>query len=507
MVRIPILLAGAMMTTQLAAEVRRPAVAGSFYTAEPARLAAEVRHYLGRRPDGASAPRAVIAPHAGYVFSGATAGKAFAALQGTEVSRVVLLGPSHRASFRGAALPAERLTAFATPLGELPLDRRALAALRAARLFDGPPEAHDGEHCLEVELPFLQVALPKAAIVPILIGHITSRDDAAILAHTLATIVDSSTVVVISSDFTHHGRPYGHAPFPADQRLPANLAELTQRTAERAAALDPRGFWHQVEVSSDTVCGSRPIAVLLELLTHAFTGRGEVVDVTTSADVSGNYQQVVAYAGVTFTGQWTAWQAPAPPPALDVLDEDQQRAALALARATLESYLTKGPQLAAWFAAHPVTGNFAALAGVFVTIHNTGARAAREGRLRGCIGTIEAREALADAIVRAARSAANDPRFAPLSRDELPHVSLEISVLSPVTSVPGPDAIQLGRHGVILDKGGRRAVFLPQVASETGWDRDIFLTELARKAGLPGDAWRAGATLEVFTAQVFGEPE
>lgn len=495
-----------MFATQLAAEVRRPAVAGSFYTADAARLGTEVRRLLGTRPAG-PAPRAVIAPHAGYVFSGATAGKSLAALQGAEVSRVVLLGPSHRASFRGAALPEPRLTAFSTPLGMLPLDRAALAALRERRLFDGPGHAHDGEHCLEVELPFLQVALGEVSIVPILVGQLTGREDALTLARGLASVVDERTVLVVSTDFTHHGRPYGHAPFPADRRLPATLEDLARATAERAAAMDARGFWHQVEVSGDTVCGVRPVTVLLELLAHAFEGSGEVVDVTTSAAASGNLEQVVAYVGVSFAGRWTPWREPPPPPPLGVLDEEEQRAALALARAALETYLLNGPQLARWFAAHPVAGNLAAVGGVFVTIHNTGARAVKQGRLRGCIGTIVGREPLVDAIIRAATSAARDPRFPPLDREELPQVSLEVSVLSPPTPVPGPEAIQLGRHGVILAKEGRTAGGLPQVASETGWDRDTFLSQLARKAGLAADAWRRGASFEVFTAQVFGEPE
>lgn len=496
-----------MTSTPLAAEVRRPAVAGSFYSADPRQLAAEVRRFLGASPTAGEKPLAVIAPHAGYVFSGPTAGKTFAPLRGAQVSRIIVLGPSHRASFRGAALPSKELTAFATPLGDFPLDADALAALRSVPLFQGPPSAHEGEHCLEVELPFVQEVLGQVPIVPVLIGHLSSREDAAILARGLARLVNESTVVVVSSDFTHHGRPYGHTPFPTDRHLHPTLVDLARATAERAAAIDPRGFWHQVEVSGDTVCGVRPVAVLLELLSHSFEGKGQVVDVTTSAEVSGNLHQVVAYAGVSFVGRWTPWREAASPPPLRRLDEGEQRAALALARATLETYLTKGPQLARWFSAHRLTGNLQAIAGVFVTIHNTGARAAKQGRLRGCIGTIVGREPLVDAIVRAATSAANDPRFPPLKREELPQVSLEVSVLSPPSPVPGPTAIELGRHGVILAKEGRTAVFLPQVASETGWDRETFLSQLSRKAGLPDDAWRTGASLEVFTAQVFGEPE
>jgi AmmeMemoRadiSam system protein A len=121
------------------------------------------------------------------------------------------------------------------------------------------------------------------------------------------------------------------------------------------------------------------------------------------------------------------------------------------------------------------------------------------------MGVIEAREPLVDAITSAAVSAAHDPRFPPLTLDELDDVELEISVLSPTHRVAGPADIEIGKHGVILSKGGLRAVFLPQVAVEQGWDVETMLSHLARKAGLPRDGWRSGATFEVFTAQVFAE--
>jgi AmmeMemoRadiSam system protein A len=245
--------------------------------------------------------------------------------------------------------------------------------------------------------------------------------------------------------------------------------------------------------------------VALELLKHAFAGSGQVVDVTTSAAVSGSVGQVVTYAGIGFTGAWKAWQDDPQPPALAALDRDEQAATLSLARATLDTYLNHGPALARWFAEHPVAGNLLAPAGVFVTLHNTGEREKRLGRLRGCIGVMEARERLVDAILHNAISAAHDPRFPALEAKELPALDLEVSVLSPLKPVPSADAIVLGTHGVVLSKGGRRAVFLPQVATETGWDLPTFLSHLSAKAGLPSDAWRTGARFEVFTAQVFGE--
>ncbi|OFV79461.1 MAG: hypothetical protein A2Y78_04925 [Acidobacteria bacterium RBG_13_68_16] len=501
------LFVGVLMTTQSAyAEVRPPAVAGAFYPGSVRELQRDVQGYLHGEPTG-HPPAAVIAPHAGYVFSGATAGKTFAGLAGGTYTRVILLGPSHYESFRGGALPAPEITAFATPLGEMPLDRAAAAKLSKYPEFSGPARAHNREHCLEVELPFLQATLGGVSIVPILVGNATDRAAARGMARRLAEFVGPDTLIVVSSDFTHHGGPYGYKPFATDATLPPKLIALGKSTAARAVAIDPRGFSDQIEVSGDTVCGARPIGVLLELLAHAFQGTGRVADVTTSAEVSGEMGQVVTYVGVDFTGTWGPWRDDPPAPHPTELSAAEQKSALALARATLTTHLTHEGQLADWFGAHKVEGNLAAPSGVFVTINNRGAKAKKAGRLRGCIGTMEATEPLVDAIVEAAVSAAHDPRFPELDARELLEVELEVSVLSPMRPVPGSDAIVLGKHGVLLTKSGRRAVFLPQVATETGWDLNTFLSNLSLKAGLSPDAWKSGATFEVFTAQVFGEKE
>jgi hypothetical protein len=501
------LLVGVLMTTHsVHAEVRPPAVAGAFYPGSVKELQKDVQGYLRGAPAG-QAPVAVIAPHAGYVFSGATAGKAFAALAGSKFTRVIMLGPSHYESFRGGALPSPEITAFATPLGEMPVDKETVAKLSRFSEFSGPARAHDHEHCLEVELPFLQETVGSVPIVPILVGNVTGRSAAQAMARRLADFVGPGTLVVVSSDFTHHGGPYGYKPFATDRTLPPKLIALGRATAACAAAIDPRGFTDQIDVSGDTVCGVRPIGVLLELLAHAFQGSGKVMDTTTSAEVSGEMGQVVTYVGVNFTGAWGPWRDDPPPPHPTPLSPAEQKAALALARATLTTHLTHDGQLAEWFGAHKVDGNLAALSGVFVTVNNRGAKAKKEGRLRGCIGTMEATDPLVDAIVEAAVSAAHDPRFPELDASELPEVELEVSVLSPMRPVPGPDAIILGTHGVLLSKSGRRAVFLPQVATETKWDLPTFLSNLSLKAGLDPDAWKSGAKFEVFTAQVFGEEE
>ena len=232
-----------------------------------------------------------------------------------------------------------------------------------------------------------------------------------------------------------------------------------------------------------------------------------MLGVTTSGHVTGSFDLSVTYASIVYNGKWKSWATGTPAPELDDLSHAEEEALLELARATLHTHLAHDGSLAEWFESHGHDPGLESLAGAFVTVHNTGRRAEREGRLRACMGVIEARQSALDAVVSAAVSAAHDPRFPPLGLEELDDVEIEVSVLSPARRVPGPDSVQVGVHGVVLSKGGRRAVFLPQVAPEQGWDRDEMLNHLSQKAGLPADGWRRGAKFEVFTAQVFGEGE
>ncbi len=486
--------------------VRAPAVAGAFYPGTAGALRTTVTDLLEEAQASEGAPAlAVVAPHAGYVYSGAMAARAFRHLEGSQATRILLIGPSHRASFSGAALPSKGVTAFKTPLGDVELDRKTVDSLRGLPAFGGPASAHDGEHCLEVELPFLQTVLPKARIVPILIGHHSGEAEISEIAEALGKSLGPETVVVVSTDFSHHGKNFRWAPFPQGPDLGDQLLDLARATADLAAKGQADGFRHQVEVSGDTVCGRKPVSVLLEIMEHAFDGTGEVLGVTTSGHVMGDFKQSVSYASIAFTGRWTPWKQTEAPSDLPTLRPEQQIAIVGLARAVLETRLGHGPELARWFSAHGDDPVLDAPAGAFVTLNHPEIKPGRAGRLRACLGVIEARQSVVDAVVHAALSASRDPRFPTLELNELEDLSVEVSLLSPSRRVPGPDAIKVGIHGVVLSKNGRGAVFLPQVAPEQGWDRDTMLDHLARKAGLATDAWRQGATFEVFTAQVFGE--
>jgi hypothetical protein len=212
----------------------------------------------------------------------------------------------------------------------------------------------------------------------------------------------------------------------------------------------------------------------------------------------------VTYAGVAFFGAWTSWRDEVQP-TLGMVSPTQGAQIVALARAALESYLTHDGSIAEWYATPHAAAVSRAPAGAFVTLNHEGKKPADPGRLRACMGVIEAQQPLDQAVVQAAVWAAQDPRFPKLQADELDGLDVEVSILSPSHPVPGPEAIDIGTHGIILSKGRHRALFLPQVATEQGWDLETTLDHLARKAGMPTDGWRRGAQFEVFTAQVFGE--
>ena len=490
-----------------AGDVRQPAMAGSFYPDDPDEVRAMVEEMVDRARSDVGGPpaRAIVVPHAGYVFSGPTAATAFARLPTEGVQRVILLGPSHHFSFSGGALPGSQTTAFETPLGTVALDLQALEILRRAAHFGGPANAHGPEHSLEVELPFLQVVVPDAKLVPVVVGANTDLQTCREMAETIAALLDDHTVVVASSDFTHHGARYGWTPYDGPD-LPDTLLSVARSTADRLIERDTRGFLKQIEISGDTVCGVRPVGVLAALLEGAFDGAGTILELTTSGHVAGNFDLSVTYLAAEFHGAWREFREPATIEYGELSSIDGQLL-VEFAREVLTTHLTHDAGVADWFAEYGKTKGLLMPAGAFVTINNTGRRARTEGRLRACMGVMGSEQPLVDAVVQAALMAARDPRFPPLRIEELEEVEIEVSVLSPMSGVRSPRFIRVGEHGVVLAKDGRRAVFLPQVATEQDWTRDEMLDHLSLKAGLPRTAWQHGATFEVFTAQVFSEAE
>ncbi len=466
---------------------RQPVLAGAWYPADPDRLRDRIDGYLaGTEPDRMppGEPTVALVPHAGYEFSGATAGKAYGLLLGHRYDAVFVLAPSHRARLDRPALPAAR--SFATPLGDVPVAMEIVTALSDTGHYVVDDRAHGPEHAVEIQLPFLQRALPDTPIVPILVPPLDASLRRAV-ARALDPWRDARHLFVISTDLTHYGREFGYVPF--DRDVPTRLEQLDTGALLRILAHDADGLRRYGEDTGITMCGLEAAAVVLDV-DEPRPHHAELLEYTRSADMAGDFRMSVSYAAVLICHE----------PVAAALSAAERRFLVELARrtvaATARGEPSPDPGATATELGLELTGPLRERRGAFVTLE-------RGGQLRGCIGHIEGVEPLAATVVTNARSAArHDPRFAPVLPDELDSLQVEVSVLTPLRPVPGPEAIELGRHGIVLARDEQRAVFLPQVATEQGWDLTTTLDHLALKAGLAPGAWREGCRFEVFEAEI-----
>lgn len=474
-------------------------LAGSWYDADPARLRAELEGYL-RDAKVAADPSifAVVVPHAGYAYSGPCAAVGLKALAARkDLSRVVVIGFSHRVRLPNQASLPSRETHYRSPLGETPLDVDAIATLMQNPLFADRPETRRGENSVELPLPLLQAALEGRdwKLVPVTLGQLDEETRGQI-AEALGALMDGRTVLVVSSDFTHYGPNFGYVPFRTN--VEANLRQLDGGAVEQILAGDAAGFAAYCDKTGATICGRDSIGVLLRMLPAKFTAREIAHDA--SGRSTGDWENSVSYEALAFYGEGQPAKQTKPKAEKKELTAADQKVLLSLARQAIAQALKgKRPAEPADLGVKPTAAMQQQMGG-FVTLTIA-------GDLRGCIGEIFPRRPLVDVVLDHALDAAfNDPRFPPLTAKEFPKVQIEISALTPPVPVASYHDIEIGRHGMVLELGGRSAVFLPQVAPEQGWDLATTLTYLSRKAGLPGNAWQdPRAKFTVFEAVVFHE--
>ncbi len=473
--------------------VLRSAFAGSWYSADANELRKDIAGYIAKAEAGPKADVVgLVLPHAGYVYSGPTAACAVKSL-GRSYKRVVVIGPTHRLPMEDT-LSVPRATHYETPLGQVPLDVEFIGKLLRHPVFQSIPAAHQQEHSVEIEIPLLQHKLGVFKLVPIVAGQ-CSRETTGQAGRILARLVDGETLVVASSDFTHHGPQYGYTPFKKD--IPENIRKLDMGAFEFIRKLDAGGLLRYRDETHATICGCVPVAVLLEML-----GKDTRVDLlryATSGAMTGDSTNSVSYMAVAFRGTWGVSPAPASEIRRPSLTAEDRKQLLALVRRTLRYALDhqKTPDASDldFTASEPMKLPRAA----FVTLK-------KDGQLRGCIGDIFPQRPLYKSVIgNAVYAAFGDRRFQPLQSDEYDQIQIEISALTTPTPVSSPQEIRIGIDGMVLNKDGRSAVFLPQVAPEQGWDLETTLGQLSLKAGLPPDAWKQGASFLVFQADVFGE--
>jgi MEMO1 family protein len=446
--------------------IRSPAVAGTFYPAAPDALDRVVRSALAAARVDAVPAKAVVAPHAGYIYSGLIAGTSFQSVAhlGNRITRVVLIGPTHRIYFSGIAVPAA--TGLATPLGTVPVDAAGV------ELALDDPEVHlldaayDGEHALEVELPFIQVLFPNAAVVPLIVGDVSPQAVERVLA---ALWGGPETLIVVSSDLSHY-----------HDYEAARVLDLG--TSQAIEVIAP------ARVDANGACGHRALAGLLRRAGELDL-RATTRDLRNSGDTRGPRDRVVGYGSYTFEYAEEAR-----------LNDAQRKSLIDAAYATLRHIAAKGrpPEVNVPSFSPPLR----ALRCTFVTIE-------LEGRLRGCVGTLApVAPLISDVVTNTYKSAMMDRRFKPMTPEEIAKARISISILSHMRPLPfagEPDLLDRLRpsvDGLAIHDGSQRALFLPKVWDEMPSPRE-FLMRLKQKAGLPDAPLAPTATALRFTTETF----
>ena len=452
------------------ADVRPPAVASLFYPGDARTLAEEVSSYLDQTEETPLAPgfpKAVIVPHAGFIYSGPVAASAYDRLRPARgiVRRVVILGPCHRVPVHGLALP--RAKAFDTPLGRIPLDEQTMDSIRVLPQVVESAATHAEEHALEVQLPFLQRVLGEFSLVPLVVGDAAPERVADVLERLWG---GTETLIVISSDLSHY-----HS-YEAARRI------------DGATVRAILGF--DAGIGHEQACGATPVAGML----IAAKRKGlapKLLDCRNSGDTAGDKNRVVGYASFELAPRSLSYGA------------EHGRKLLQIARASVGEALGLQAQAAAidepWLKESRAT---------FVTLM-------QGEELRGCVGALEAQRPLAQDVAENARAAAfQDTRFKPLTPDEFERTDIEVSLLATPKQLLFEDHAGLiarlrpGVDGLILEEAGegKRATFLPQVWEGLP-DPEQFIAHLKQKAGIAPDTDIRRCRVKRYTVLKWREAE
>jgi AmmeMemoRadiSam system protein B/AmmeMemoRadiSam system protein A len=467
-------------------EIREPAVAGAFYPDEPEILSRDVKKYLenSNKEKIEGDIVALISPHAGYMYSGQVAAYAYKLVEGRAFDAVVVVGPSHRALFKGASLYDRG--GYRTPLGVVPIDTELSKKMMERRKeIQFLPEAHSQEHSLEVQIPFLQVVLKSFKLIPIVMEPYWSWESCQYLGSAIAETVRGKNVLLVASSDLSHFHSYDEA---------VRLDKIVLNHIER---FDPEGLNRDLKGGRCEACGGGPIISIMLAAKMLGANHGKVLKYANSGDVTGDRSRVVGYAAGVFykTAGGKEKMKEEKKVGVDLgLTEEEKKTLHHIAKTVIENK-AKGKAVPD-FKIESTT--LKENRGAFVTIH-------KRGQLRGCIGYIEGRGPLYKTIEEMSEAAAfRDPRFSPVKEKELPELDIEISVLTPLRKITNVNEIEVGKHGIYIKKGWFSGLLLPQVATEYGWDRQTFLEHTCQKAGLPSNVWKEKDTeIYIFSADIF----
>jgi len=473
-----------MKNWRLLQKNRKAAFAGQFYPGEKIELSNKLQQLfeMAHSPlDKKDQLQAIVSPHAGYIYSGEVAASAFNQIPtNANYKRVFILASSHQYSFQGVAVFSDGN--YETPLGEIKVDVKLTKKLvESSPVFLDKPEAHENEHSLEVQLPFLQHKLGNSfQLVPIIVGT-NSASECEKIATVLKPYFIPENLFVISTDFSHY-------PDYADAK------KTDRKTADAICSNSPKNLLQvldenrelKIENLATSLCGWTSVLTLL-YLTENRDFSFEKISYQNSGDAEfyGDKDRVVGYWAFAVYNTTKLFS----------VSDDEKKEILEKANHTIKSFLETGKK-GKLIEAKSLTGILNEVAGVFVSIYI-------KGELRGCIGGFAQEKTLNELMQNMAVSAARDHRFERVKLEELKNMELEISVLSPLKKIENVDEIELGKHGIYIKNDINSGTFLPQVATKTGWNLTEFLGHCARdKAGIGWDGWK-NADVFIYEAVVF----
>ncbi|MFH1593803.1 MAG: AmmeMemoRadiSam system protein B [Candidatus Omnitrophota bacterium] len=473
------------------AEIKDADLAGRWYSHSKEALKSELSSYL----DNASAKSltgkiiALISPHAGFVYSGPVVAYGYKSIEGQHIDTVVVVGFSHRRNYDGfAVLDAE---GFRTPFGTVNIDTTLTKALiNSGPKFYDYPVAFSGENSIEMQVPFLQLALKDFKIVLIAMGD-QSYENCEILGNVLYDLLKERDdyLLVASTDMSHYLK------YEDANKLDAATVSLIEKF--QAESL----YAENIKNGGSLMCGSGAVIATMIASKKLGADKIEILKYANSGDTTGDKSKVVGYvsAAIVKSTKNNPQSVQKEKGEREMLNAEQKNSMLKLARDSITHFLKAGKRL-------EVSENDPILMkemGAFVTL-------SKHGQLRGCIGNLIGRGPFYLTIRdMAVESATGDPRFPGVTADEMEEIDIEISALSPLEKIDDPGLIEMGRHGVLVKRGFTSGVYLPQVAMQFGLDKEKFMNSLCgHKAGMAYDAWKKGqCEIYIFEAEVFAEKE
>lgn len=476
--------------------MRTPSIAGTWY---PKTAKTVLKHVGDPEYKRKKKAAVLIVPHAGYQYSGTVAAKAYAKLNPESYDKVIILAPSHHvAMYNSFSVEPEDIVK--TPFGNVTFSKELHDQLSALPGSQFTPSAHPVEHAIDIQLPLIKKYLPNCEVGGMIVGHWDFQTTGDVqkltdFAKAFREILNERTLIIISTDFTHYGPNYGYTPFTEDVE---NTLPQFDNDLYEALAKNNNNAWAKIlHETGATICGASCLHLLLATLPKE--AKFTKLEYANSAEVTKDWNNAVGYTTALIEADWSnpLKRLVVGSSTKDLLTEEDGATLTKVAEYSLRLALFGKENTDELHIPKTSYDHLQKHCGAFVTL-------TQEGQLRGCIGEVVADRPVLNVVFERARSAAfEDKRFRPVTAEDFGKIHIEVTALSTPYPISNYKKIVLGRDGIILNKDGHSAVFLPQVATEQGWDLTTTLSNLSLKAGLTKDAWKEGAELHVFQAQIF----